>query len=74
MGRSAKTADGRYIRGFERSNIVFSFVISLSVGIAVGLLLAWHVYLVLSAQVSAWVVCVHWSECWSWRGRAAAAF
>lgn len=36
----------------ERSTVVFTFVISISVGIAVGILLAWHVYLVLSAQTT----------------------
>ena len=36
----------------HHQGLMFPFTISLAVGIAVGFLLAWHVYLVLSAQTT----------------------
>ena len=40
------------LRGGERSTVVFTFVLAVSVGIAISILFAWHVYLVLSAQTT----------------------
>lgn len=52
MHHRRRDAEGNIIRSADRSNIVFCFVISASVGVAISILLAWHVYLVLSAQTT----------------------
>lgn len=35
-----------------KQSVTFTFVISLSVGVAITMLLSWHIYLVLSAQTT----------------------
>ena len=48
-----------------RAGITFSFVISISVGIALSLFLVWHGYLVLSGQttIEFWGNCTKWMRC-----------
>jgi len=52
MHRGTSTPDHIVLSRRARSSVTFTFVISVSVGIAISMLLAWHVYLVLSAQTT----------------------
>lgn len=52
LGSMSRGPDGRLLTMSARSAVSFTFIISISVGMAITMLFGWHVYLVLSGQTT----------------------